>query len=389
MTEGGTVIASYTYDALNRRIGVDDNGTKTWTVYDGTNPYADFTGSGTLEERYLYGPGVVDGAVVDQLLARTSSGGATAWYMTDKLGSVRDIVNATSGADLDHIVYDSFGNILTETNATNGDRFKFAGMEYDSVTGQYYDRARDYDSAIGRFMAQDPSGFGAGDVDLYRYVNDSPTNGTDPTGLQGPFSNTMMTNWEASHQKTQAELDALIEDALAVQQQVIMARRVAVAKVIAAQSAANAALAARKRSGKESSSENYEQANYEQQLRGRAEIIQNARNQVAMMQATRDEAQDQLAAARNGAVPSLQALMRTKIQAVDNDKEHIDRILQMNPLSKVDDGGEPDAVTEAVQAKAAKATQAAGNMQEALQAQIQQENMRAAEKKKTNASPTP
>ena len=122
--------ATYVYDALGRRIGVDDNGTQTWTVYDGTNPYADFNGSGTLQVRYQYGPGVVDGAVVDQLLARTSSGGTTAWYLPDKLGSVRDIVS-TTGTELDHVVYDSFGNIVTETDAANGDRFKFAGMEYD------------------------------------------------------------------------------------------------------------------------------------------------------------------------------------------------------------------------------------------------------------------
>jgi hypothetical protein len=32
---------------------------------------------------------------------------------------VRDIVD-TSGNELDHIVYDSFGDIVTETNATNG-----------------------------------------------------------------------------------------------------------------------------------------------------------------------------------------------------------------------------------------------------------------------------
>ena len=80
--------------------------------------------------RYLSGPGVVLGAVVDQLLARTTSGGTTDWYVDDNLGSVRDIVSIT-GVEQDHIVYDSFGNILTETNATNGDRFKFAGMQYD------------------------------------------------------------------------------------------------------------------------------------------------------------------------------------------------------------------------------------------------------------------
>ena len=72
---------------------------------------------------------------------------------------------------------------MTETNATNGDRFKFAGMEYDSTTGQYYDRARDYDATIGRFMSLDPMGFEATDFDLYRYVGNGPTDTTDPTGL--------------------------------------------------------------------------------------------------------------------------------------------------------------------------------------------------------------
>ena len=169
VTTGGTIVATYVYDALNRRIGIDDTGTQTWTVYDGINPYADFNGSGTLKERYLFGAGVVNGAVVDEILARTSSGGSTAWYLPDKLGSVRDIVDS-SGNELDHVVYGSFGNILTETDAANGDRFKYAGMEYDSVTGQYYDRARYYDAAIGRFMSRDPMGFRAGDADLYRYV---------------------------------------------------------------------------------------------------------------------------------------------------------------------------------------------------------------------------
>ena len=186
MTTGGTVVATYTYNALNQRIGVKDNGTQTWTVYDGTsadaNPYADFNGSGTLTERYLFGPGVVNGAVVDQILARTSSGGTTAWYLTDKLGSVRDIVN-TSGTELDHVVYDSFGNIVTETNASNGDRFKFAGMEYDATTGQYYDRARDYSCGRGAIHGpQDPKGFPAGSMDLYAYVGNGPANAVDPNG---------------------------------------------------------------------------------------------------------------------------------------------------------------------------------------------------------------
>ena len=176
----GTMIATYTYDALGRRIGVLEGCATTWTVFNGSgvdaNPYADFNGSGSLTMRYLSGP------AVDELLARTSATGTTAWYMTDKLGSVEDIVS-TSGTVLDHIVYDSFGNVTTQTNAANADRFLFTGMEYDSLTGLYYDHARYYDAVIGRFVTQDPKGFPAGDTDLYRYIANQPTGQSDPSGL--------------------------------------------------------------------------------------------------------------------------------------------------------------------------------------------------------------
>ena len=139
--------------------------------------YADFNGSGTLLTRY------VSGLAVDELFARTSSGGTTAWYLTDRLGWVRDVVNS-SGTVIDHIVYDSYGDIMSETSTSNGDRFKFAGMEYDSTTRIYYDHARYYDPNTGRFVSQDPKGFAAGDANLYRYVENGPTSSTDPCGLQ-------------------------------------------------------------------------------------------------------------------------------------------------------------------------------------------------------------
>ncbi len=209
VTQGGTIIATYVYDALNRRIGIDDSGTQTWTVYDGTNPYADFSGSDILEERYQYGPGVVNGAVVDQLLARTSSGGTTAWYLPDQLGSVRDIVS-TSGTELDHIVYDSFGNVLSESSASSGDRFKFAGMEYDSATGLYYDRARYYSPVTGTFVSQDPTGFAGGYANLFSYVGNDATDATDysgesasdPQGPQQPPPRTPPTSHSTSGEET-------------------------------------------------------------------------------------------------------------------------------------------------------------------------------------------
>jgi RHS repeat-associated protein len=92
------------------------------------------------------------------------------------------IANTTTGTE-DEITYDPFGDIVTQTNATDAVRFGFAGMEYDSTTGLYYDHARYYDAAIGRFTSQDPKSFAAGDTNLYRYVGNQPTTGTDPSGL--------------------------------------------------------------------------------------------------------------------------------------------------------------------------------------------------------------
>jgi predicted nucleic acid-binding protein len=40
-----------------------------------------------------------------------------------------------------------------------------------------------YDPSVGRWLEQDPAGFLAGDPNLYRYAGNSPTNHTDPSGL--------------------------------------------------------------------------------------------------------------------------------------------------------------------------------------------------------------
>ena len=45
-----------------------------------------------------------------------------------------------------------------------------------------------YDPLVGRFLEEDPLGFAAGDPNLHRYVGNSPTNATDPSGMQPPDS---------------------------------------------------------------------------------------------------------------------------------------------------------------------------------------------------------
>jgi RHS repeat-associated protein len=52
-----------------------------------------------------------------------------------------------------------------------------------SFVASYY-RARYYDSAIGRFLGEDPIGFGGDNTDRYTYVDNEPMGFIDPWGLQ-------------------------------------------------------------------------------------------------------------------------------------------------------------------------------------------------------------
>ena len=196
-----TVVARFTYDALNRQIAEVDNpngsAATRWTVYDGMTPLLDYNGSGTLQARYLSVPGAID-----ELLARQTTSGV-AWYLDDREGSVKDLVS-NSGAVLDHVDYTAYGQVAAESVPTQGDRFKYAGMELDAAINFYYDRARYYDPAAGRFIGQDPTGFAAGDDNLYRYTSNEPTNAIDVSGLaqddpnnnnEGAYLNPDITAW--------------------------------------------------------------------------------------------------------------------------------------------------------------------------------------------------
>jgi RHS repeat-associated protein len=188
-TSDGTtnqLTVTYTYDVLGNRVQQDKGKTGGSTVttqfaYDGQNVSADLDGSNNLQVRYLYGNGL------DQILARIVSSGepnaGVAWYLQDRLGSVRDLENGSTQLIGDHLDYDGFGN-LSETAATYGDRYKWTGREWDSDVLLRYHRARYASPSLGRWISEDPAGFSAGDSNLYRYVQNDPANLTDPDGLK-------------------------------------------------------------------------------------------------------------------------------------------------------------------------------------------------------------
>ncbi len=84
-----------------------------------------------------------------------AKGGATYRLITDRLGSVRLVVNASNGAVAQRIDYDEFGVVTSDTNP-GFQPFGFAGGLYDSDTKLTRFGARDYDAETGRWAGRGP-----------------------------------------------------------------------------------------------------------------------------------------------------------------------------------------------------------------------------------------
>jgi len=167
----------YIIDAQGRRIGRKVNAAVThgWLYADHLRIIAELDGSGAVVSRFVYGTR----ATVPDYMIRS---GATYRIISDHLGSPRMIVNTASGALLQAMTFDEFGNVVFDSNP-GFQPFGFAGGLYDRDTGLTHFGARDYDPNTGRWTAKDPVGFAAGDPNLYSYVAADPVNSIDPTGL--------------------------------------------------------------------------------------------------------------------------------------------------------------------------------------------------------------
>ena len=101
--------------------------------------------------------------------------------MKDHLGSPRVVVNEATGAVVQRMDFDAWGNILVDTNP-GWQPFGFAGGLFDHATKLTRFGARDYDAAAGRWTAKDALRFASG-KNPFEYARGEPTRWVDRTGL--------------------------------------------------------------------------------------------------------------------------------------------------------------------------------------------------------------
>jgi len=169
----------YVIDARNRRVGKKVNGQLVQGfLYAGKlKPIAELDANGNIVARFIYGSKI---NIPDYIL----KGNKTYRVVSDHLGSPRLIVDIADGSIAQQIDYDTFGNILFDSNP-NFQPFAFAGGLNDNDTNLIRFGARDYDPTIGRWTSKDPILFDGGDSNLFGYVENDPVNWIDPEGLIG------------------------------------------------------------------------------------------------------------------------------------------------------------------------------------------------------------
>lgn len=174
---GGLVRSvTWVYDVGDRRVAAIEPGGTTTYVYDRAHPIVKVAPDGTITRR-LYGPGI------DVVLAEEVAGGGTRWFLTDLVGTPRDLVLDDGTIDA-HFVFDSFGQLLDGSPETE---LLFGGREAMADVPLLYFRARLYSPRLGRFLQTDP-------VAPFRY--DFADNNTlfyrDPLGQATAIENAIM-----------------------------------------------------------------------------------------------------------------------------------------------------------------------------------------------------
>jgi len=192
-----TVVATYEYDGLDRRI--QKVASDTYDYYYNENWQL-------LEERknadtdplnqFVWHPYYID-ALAMRYYDDNTDGSSIAdyYYLHDANFNVTAVANS-SGVVLERYSYSPYGEVTVldanfSLDSSGGDGLTdignthfFTGRELDLETGLQLNRHRFYASLLGRWLTRDPIEYAGSELNLYVYVSSRPTNATDPGGLE-------------------------------------------------------------------------------------------------------------------------------------------------------------------------------------------------------------
>ena len=166
---------TYLHDANNQRVAklVDGNIVEKYLWEDLITLLAIYDANDNLVQRFEY----VDGRMPISMTSNSQK-----YYLHyNQVGTLKAVSNQQHQI-VKQLTYDTYGNILNDTNASFKVPFRFAGGLYDADTKLIRFGYRDYDAHTGKWTAKDPIDFGGEDTNLYGYVLGDPVNLIDPTG---------------------------------------------------------------------------------------------------------------------------------------------------------------------------------------------------------------
>ena len=170
---GSTNKSTFTYDALgHRRIETETSHGATTTahyLWCGSTICQGRDGSNNVTRRLL-----------DEGEANVTTGQKLV-YMPDQLGSVRDVIDASSGSRVASYDYAPYG-ALARSSVTTGTDYQYAGLLSNPASGKDLSTYRPYDETTGRWLNRDPIRERAG-TNLYAYAETKPTSYEDRLGL--------------------------------------------------------------------------------------------------------------------------------------------------------------------------------------------------------------